>query len=118
MDEDEPPSESEKPRFLLPDGCKDLIDAIRLQASKNKKVEIYTKITIPDQELPDNLPASVELPEFVTVKDLATALHLEAFSVIRTLMHFGLFETINSMLDFKTASLICDYYGVTPHKIP
>ncbi len=39
MDEDEPPSKSEKPRFLLPNGCKDLIDLIRLQQKAEEETE-------------------------------------------------------------------------------
>jgi len=32
--EDTPDPDSEKPRFLLPEGCKDLIDALRVQQQK------------------------------------------------------------------------------------
>ncbi len=52
------------------------------------------------------------------MKDLVSALNLEAFRVIKILMYLGLFENVNSMLDFKTASLVCDHYGVKQHKIP
>ena len=71
MDEDHPQPESEKPRFLLPDGCKDLIDALRLQQQIDETDSFYdtppTSTNLP-------LPISVALPDLVIVSDLASAL--------------------------------------------
>jgi hypothetical protein len=41
MNEDTLQPESEKPRFLLPEGCKDLIDVIRLQQKAEEETEDF-----------------------------------------------------------------------------
>src|SRR5882757_732208 len=107
--EDDHPGESEKPRFLLPDGCKDLIDALRLQGklppeaparaslkpvdanqSQPPSVEIrLTGIVGLTAGSPKNLPASVTLSDPITVRELATALHLKPFHVIGSLMELN-----------------------------
>jgi hypothetical protein len=117
MDEEPLESEPEKPRYLLPDGCKGLIDVIRLQ-QKDDDEDLVSGILIGSEELSGDPPESIELPEFVTVRDLATALHTQAFLVVKVLMQHGFFKNVNSQIDFITASLVCTHYGVTPFKAP
>jgi len=118
MDEEPLESEPEKPRYLLPDGCKDLIDVIRHQQKDEEDCDSDPEITFGDEMLPHDLPASIELPELITVHDLALALHGQPYRIIAVLMENRIFSNIYTKIDFATASLVCKHYGVTPHKIP
>jgi hypothetical protein len=118
MDEDTPQPEPEKPRFLLPDGCKDLIDALRLQQQQPEEAELPEPgISTPADDTPQPLPASVALPDPVIVRDLAFALHLKPFQVVGSLMQFNVFASLNTALDFNTASTLCSHYGVAATKV-
>lgn len=75
MDESEPAPE--KPRYLLPDGCKDLYDVIRLQLTQGQKSErdpSFGAWQLP--KYPQGSPSHVNLPDPVTVRALAEAIHL------------------------------------------
>jgi hypothetical protein len=114
MNDDTPLPEPEKPRFLLPEGCKDLIDVLRLQqrAAEEEPMDRASA------DMPQPLPASVALPDPVVVRDLARALRLRPFQVISRLMELGVFASINGKLDFKTASALCARLGIIATKLP
>lgn len=116
MDEDMPQPEPEKPRFLLPDGCKDLFDALRLQQQADEAESSQHTLSTPTA-LPQSLPTSVALSEPVVVRDLASSLHLKPFEVIGTLMQFNVFSSPNTQLNFDTAAALCSHYGVTATKV-
>ena len=118
MDEDTPQQGPEKPRFLLPDGCKDLIDALRLQQQQSAGAELsqHDNSTPPDSA-PQPFPASVALPDPVIVRDLASVLHLKPFQVVGSLMLLNVLATLNTALDFNTASALCSHYGVSATKV-
>jgi hypothetical protein len=124
MDEDIPDPVPEKPRHLLPDGCKDLIDLLRLEAAQGDVKAMQTFTTTPGSlaiflsffpgSTPESNSASVTLPDPVTVKDLAIILHRKPFEVIADLMEYNLFVAINQQIDFGTAATLCaHHYGVT-----
>lgn len=58
-------------------------------------------------------PTSIELPETIIVKDFAEKLGREVGEVIKKLLMGGIMATINQEIDFETASLIADEFGVT-----
>ena len=60
-----------------------------------------------------NYPESIELPETITVKDFAERLGREVAEVIKRLLLGGIMATINQEIDYDTASLIADEFGVT-----
>ena len=60
-----------------------------------------------------NYPTSIELPETIIVKDFAEKLGREVGEVIKKLLMGGIMATINQEIDFETASLIADEFGVT-----
>jgi len=96
------PQEPEKPRFLLPDGCKDLVDALRLQGK---------------QAAPYLLPSgAMVIPDPVIVRDLAAALRVKPFELIGSLMELNVFVSINSSIRFATAAAVCARYGVVAQK--
>src|SRR5579862_4409722 len=122
MDEDTPQPEPEKPRFLLPDGCKDLIDALRLRQQHTSEGDLEIdfpgpSVSAPPTPPPLGFPANVTIPDPVTVGDLASALHLKPFQLIHSLMQFNIFAAPGTQLEFNTASVICAQHGVTAHKV-
>ncbi len=119
MDEDTPHQEHEKPRFLLlPDGCKDLIDALRLQQKQGEASELADPdVSLSAAEPPQELPSSVTLPDPVSIRDLASALHLKPYKVVCSLIRLKIFASLNAKLDFNTASTVCSHYGVAATKV-
>ena len=59
----------------------------------------------------------IQLPPNVSVKDLSDHLNVGAVEVIKKLMQNGLMATINQVIDFDTASIVADEFGVTVEPI-
>lgn len=80
---------------------------------KNKKKPTESKEHIDQKifELTD-----IDLPETVTVKELAEKLKKQASEIIKKLMGYGVLATLNNELDFDTAYLVASEFGVTAHK--
>jgi hypothetical protein len=89
-DEEEPAPE-EEPRYLLPEGAKNLSDAF--------------------------LPASISVPDPVSVRDLAVALRMKPQFVLAGLVRLNILGSLSTSLDFATVSALCSRYGVVAHKI-
>lgn len=58
----------------------------------------------------------IKLPETITVKDLAEALKKTSTEVIKKLMGYGVMATLNQEIDYDTAAIIADEYGVKTEK--
>jgi translation initiation factor IF-2 len=56
----------------------------------------------------------VEIPESITVGDLAQRMSIKAAEVIKVLMKMGMMVTINQPLDTDTATLVVEEMGHTP----
>ena len=56
----------------------------------------------------------VEVPESITVADLAQRMSVKAAMVIKELMKMGMMVTINQLLDRDTATLVVEEMGHTP----
>ncbi len=59
----------------------------------------------------------VEIPETITVGDLAQRMAVKAADVIKTLMGMGVMATINQALDQETAILVTSELGHTPKPV-
>ena len=59
---------------------------------------------------------SITIPESVTVKDLAEALKKTSTEIIKKLMVYGMMATLNQEVDFDTATVIAEEYGVKTEK--
>ena len=118
MNEDTPQHEPEKPRFLLlPDGCKDLNDVLHLQQQQAGTTEFSDPpVSFSPNEPAQELPTIVTLPDPVGIRDLASALHLKPYEVVRSLVRLNIFVTPNAEVDFNTASTVCSHYGVAATK--
>jgi len=58
-------------------------------------------------------PAEVELPPVITVRELADTIKANAVDIIKELMKNNIFGNINHQLDFDTAALVADTFGVS-----
>ena len=58
----------------------------------------------------------ITIPETITVKDFAAELKKTTAEVIKKLLGYGVMATINNEIDFDTASLIADEFGVKVNK--
>ena len=75
---------------------------IKPEANKVKqKIFKLTEITIPEQ---------------ITVKDLAMQMKITSSDVIKKLLSLGMMVTINNEIDFDTAFLVAEEYGITAIK--
>ena len=58
----------------------------------------------------------IEIPETITVKDLAAEMKKTTAEVIKKLLGYGIMATINQEIDFDTAFLIAGEFGITANK--
>ena len=113
MDEDLCLSGCEKPRYLLPEGCLDLNDVIRLQ----EKAATVSRLEERPASSPSNdLPFCITIPDPVAVGDLAGLLHMKPYKLISALIQFHVFASVKSEITFETASMVCAYLGVAVKK--
>ena len=59
---------------------------------------------------------NIEIPETITVKDFASEIKKTTAEVIKKLLGFGVMATINQEIDFDTAFLIAQEFGITATK--
>lgn len=57
-------------------------------------------------------PTKVEIPEIISVRDLAEIMGTTSIEIIKTLMTYGTMATINELVDFDTASIIGEELGI------
>ena len=58
----------------------------------------------------------ITIPETITVKDLAAEMKKTSGEVIKKLFNYGIMATINNTIDFDTAFLVAEEFGITAHK--
>ena len=92
----------------------DYYDLSRGKGKKNKKKKPTESKEHIDQKIFEL--TDIELPETVTVKELAEKLKKQASEIIKKLMGYGVLATLNNELDFDTAYLVASEFGVTAHK--
>ncbi|WP_244833159.1 translation initiation factor IF-2 [Clostridium sp. BJN0001] len=79
---------------------------------KNEKSEDSEK----DSEEDESSIETIEIPESITVKELAEELNQPINDVIKTLMFSGVMAAINQEIDFETAEKVCLHYNVMIEK--
>jgi translation initiation factor IF-2 len=75
----------------------------------------------PPQQRPPARPAEpkvIELPEGISLRDLATKINISPINIIRELMQNGVMATINQQLDFDTAAIVVGAFGWEAKPIP
>lgn len=83
-------------------------EKVKVKKDKAKKKEKY----IP----PKAVLTEITIPEVITVKNLAEALKKTVAEVIKKLMSLGVMATMNQELDFETAAIIGEEFGVVVNK--
>ncbi len=63
-------------------------------------------------------PKVIELPESISLRDLATKINISPINIIRELMQNGVMATINQQLDFDTAAIVAGAFGWEAKPIP
>lgn len=113
--------------YLLPQGCKDLNDVLKLKQKRELSQLPYLSelpvasgapsgATLEAWVMPPSLPpvtGEIVVPPRTTVKKLAALLGKKPFEIIGDLMQFGMFATADFLLDFDTISRIARKYGLT-----
>jgi translation initiation factor IF-2 len=59
----------------------------------------------------------VELPDFLTVRELAQTINESPIAVIKALMSSGVMANINQQIDFDTAAIVCEEFGYTARSL-
>lgn len=94
--------------FILQEFYVDDVKKTKRPRKEAKKEEKY----IP----PRAVLTSIKVPETITVKELAESLKKAAAEVIKKLMGVGILATLNQELDYDTAAIIADEFGVKAEK--
>lgn len=133
-----------KRSYLLPPGCKDLIDLLRLEEQKKRSAtqlpmlpglqggEIFIAGT---QEIlgpwklkkkkskepqPDSLKIpsihEIAIPDEIPVTELAKIAGQKPFKIIADLMEIGIFSSVNQKVGFEAASRVLKKYGILAKK--
>ena len=59
----------------------------------------------------------IEIPDFITVRDLATLMDVSPINIIKELMGSGIMVNINQEIDFDTASIVAEEMGFDPVEV-
>jgi translation initiation factor IF-2 len=59
----------------------------------------------------------IELPDFLTVRELAQTIRESPIAVIKALMSNGVMANINQQIDFDTAAIVCEEFGYTARSL-
>ena len=87
-------------------------DGKKKRLPRNKKNEKIQVKYIP----PKAVLTSITIPESLTVKELAESLKKTSTEIIKKLMAFGVMATLNNDVDFDTATVIAEEFGVKTEK--
>jgi len=93
--------------YLLPKGCKDLIDVIKLQQAQQPQAHCQPSNPVPA------IAGDLLVREQTSVGELAALLGQKPFKFIADLMEIGVFASVKQTLDFKTISKVARKYGYT-----
>jgi len=95
-------------------GMLDYYDLTTVRGKRNKKKAIKDGEERTKQKIFEL--KEITIPETISVKDLATELKKTSSEVIKKLFGYGIMATINNELDFDTAFLVAEEFGVTAIK--
>ena len=95
-------------------GMLDYYDLSSDRNKKNKKKFANKVEEKPKQKIFEL--TDITIPETITVKDFSAELKKTSSEVIKKLFELGIMATINNEIDFDTAYLVAQEFGVTAHK--
>ena len=89
-----------------------MLDYYDLSTQRNRKSKKKQKDGVEKSKQKIFKLTEITIPESITVKDLAAELKKTASEVITKLMAYGIMATLNNDLDFDTAFLVAEEFGV------
>jgi hypothetical protein len=99
--------------YLLPDGCKDLIDALHINVQQQPTLTPFKPTaSIP----PPALVGTITVSETMTPVELAQLLHQKPFRIIADCMEFGCYVTTSGQMTFDLISKVARKYGLLAKK--
>jgi hypothetical protein len=99
--------------YLLPEGCKDLIDVWKSKGRKPVKPKLAAPAT------PASLPpitGEMMVPASMTVAELGAELTQTPYQIVADLMELGIFVTVKHQLDFESISKVLRKYGLVARR--
>ncbi len=113
--------------YLLPEGCKDLIDVLKLKQKRAQCLVLKPYAQPPKGhgpmikplKQPAPLPpvkGEIIIPAPTSVSQLAALLGQKPFRIIADLMQLGVFANVHQLLGFETVSRIARQYGFIAKK--
>jgi hypothetical protein len=115
MSQSNPFYDYRKRGYLLPPGCKDLIDVLKVQGHEMQRPRLlFPSIDDPAR---GEILGEIAIPDEIMVRELARLVGQKPFRVIAVLMKWGIFANFQQSIDFKTASTVLRYYGYVPLKV-
>src|SRR5436190_11388791 len=98
--------------YLLPEGCKDLIDVLKLKFQPEAELPpIYFKPNKKAAGPVVPILGEILVPEMMTVRELADALKQKPFYIIADLMEMGVFANGNQKISFDLIARIAQKHG-------
>jgi len=82
----------------------------KVDADKQAKLDEFKKLS--QQTESATGPEKVEIPEVITVRDFAKIIEKPVNEVIKELMKNGVMASLNERVDFETAAIIGDEFGI------
>jgi translation initiation factor IF-2 len=82
----------------------------RILAIQKEKIASLAKPAVAAAEPVE--PQEITIPPVITVRDLAQALNHPVSDVIKSLMKNGVLASLNERIDFDTAAIIADEFGI------
>lgn len=69
------------------------------------------------EEVVVQLPQMIDVEDTVTVRDLAEKLGRSPAEIMKKLMELGIMATINQVIDFDTAEIVCSLYEIKVQRV-
>ena len=98
--------------YLLPGGCKDLLDVLRLKAKCMPKHRRPAPPVLSSSDV-----VELEVPDQLSVAQLAGLLGENSADILFELIKLGIYKTISQPLDFETISLVLQKYGFLAKRV-
>jgi hypothetical protein len=97
--------------YLLPDGCKDMIQTLKLPLGTQNECNTQAWFRKILEAIPQEVPikGALEIPKKIFMGKLAAMLDKEPYPIICRMMLLGIFP--HERLDFETAAVIAKKYG-------
>jgi translation initiation factor IF-2 len=64
-----------------------------------------------------NTHTAIDIPDFITVRELAGLMQVSPIDVIKELMRNGIMANINQQIDFETAAIVAEEMGFQPQSL-